>query len=302
MFLIHSNKMTLISLRLSFTVSLFVLFSVFPWKADAKTDREVVGLIGSVQTVFEESSTWKEGDIIGGYIYRYDKEGRQIEFETGMYKACESINDDERGNKSISSYDPKTRETKRTFFRSDGSSTGKNVTSYTVGGEVKEHRIYNHDGSLGFKTVYSYDEQGKKVKSQSYKTGGTLVTDSIIEHKINKDGNRVEINIDKAPTKSGKQNGGKSVTTFDKKGNRLEMVSYNNDGSLKGRYSYTYNEKGMETGSFDYNADGSLDSKTTSIYEFDSVGNWIKKTSQTWESKEGKLEPSLPFITKRTIC
>ena len=66
---------------------------------------------------------------------------------------------------------------------------------------------------------------------------------------------------------------------YDEKGNMIEVNYYNADESLGDKYTYKYDEKGNKIESIRYNADGSLRFKHTSNYEFDAMGNWIKKTS-----------------------
>lgn len=294
-----NDRIKCIFSRLFFTICLFVLFSVFPLETDAKTDREVMGLVGSVHTVLEESNTGgKEGGTIFGNLYTYDKEGRQIEFQFGIHKVGGSINDDDRGHKTIRSYDSNTRKEKTTFFRSDGSIYGKSVTTYNASGDVKEHLNYIEDGSLFYRMVYIHDKQGRKVGEQYYQ--GTFFNESVIEHKIDKNGNRIEISTF-STNQPDKTKHVKSIITFNKQGNVLERVIYSANNSVESKSVYSYNEKGIETGSNSYNSDGSLSGKTTYVYEFDSVGNWIKKTFHNWESKGGKLEPKPPLFTKRTI-
>ena len=70
----------------------------------------------------------------------------------------------------------------------------------------------------------------------------------------------------------------KTTYKYDVKGNKIESNFYNADGSLDGKVTYKYDEKGNMIEENDYRADGILESKRTYKYEFDTTGNWIKKT------------------------
>ena len=55
-------------------------------------------------------------------------------------------------------------------------------------------------------------------------------------------------------------------------------------GTLYRKHTYKYDEKGNKIEENKYDRDGNLYYKLTYKYEFDAVGNWIKKT----EFKKGK--------------
>ena len=66
---------------------------------------------------------------------------------------------------------------------------------------------------------------------------------------------------------------------YDFKGNVIESISYNAiNGSVNSKTTYKYDEKGNEIAVNRYNADGTMNYKYTYKYEFDTTGNWIKKT------------------------
>ncbi len=74
---------------------------------------------------------------------------------------------------------------------------------------------------------------------------------------------------------------------YDEKGNRIESINYNSDGSLLSKETFKYDEKGNRIESIKYNSDLSLNSKAT--YKYDKKGNVIEsnyRDSTSYESKE----------------
>ena len=85
-------------------------------------------------------------------------------------------------------------------------------------------------------------------------------------------------------------------------GNQLEQLVYAENGSLNQRYVSTLDAKGneIERTSFDTrdNRPGGTYSYT---YEFDSQGNWSKRTTSKQVTKEGRTELEPQYVDFRTI-
>jgi len=84
-------------------------------------------------------------------------------------------------------------------------------------------------------------------------------------------------------------------------GNQKEELVYSETGSLVQRNLYILDDKGNEIENTGFTADGSVYAKRSYTYEFDSNGNWIKRTSSgnVVSDKRPRLEP--PSVRLRTI-
>jgi hypothetical protein len=83
-------------------------------------------------------------------------------------------------------------------------------------------------------------------------------------------------------------------------GNQKEKLVYSENGSLVRRNLYILDDKGNVIEDTGFTRDGSVYAKRSYTYEFDSNGNWIKRTSSgNVVSKRPGLEP--PSVHLRTI-
>ena len=85
-------------------------------------------------------------------------------------------------------------------------------------------------------------------------------------------------------------------------GNQREELVYSADGSLNQRYLSVLDEKGNEVEETIFEArDGSIRSKHSYAYEFDSHGNWTKRTTSKWVTKDGRSSYEPQYVYYRTI-
>ena len=76
---------------------------------------------------------------------------------------------------------------------------------------------------------------------------------------------------------------------YNYKGNQKEELVYSADGSLNQKYLYTLDDKGNEIEEVIYETkNDSVRSKYTYGYEFDAKGNWTRRVSSKWGTKDGK--------------
>jgi YD repeat-containing protein len=121
------------------------------------------------------------------------------------------------------------------------------VYTYDVQRQLREDLVYQ--GRSLLKQVNSHDDRGRIVKSLSYRNG-----------------------ILQSATHS----------TYDQNGRLTEQRVYLPDGSLTSTATYRYDNRGNRTGEeFTHSTQASLNSKEVSAYEYDSVGNWIKKNNSS---------------------
>ncbi len=89
---------------------------------------------------------------------------------------------------------------------------------------------------------------------------------------------------------------------YNLKDNQLEELAYSSDGSLNQRYLSILNDKSNEIERTDFDVkNGSVRNRYSYEYEFDSTGNWIKKTTRKWVTKDGKSVSEPAWITYRNI-
>ena len=84
-------------------------------------------------------------------------------------------------------------------------------------------------------------------------------------------------------------------------GNQKEELVYAENGSLIRRHLYRLDDKGNPVESTDFAPEGSVRSKTSYSYEFDSNGNWTKRTMSRNETDERLRRLETPNIQVRTI-
>lgn len=155
-----------------------------------------------------------------------------------------------------------------TTFNEDGNKAG--VTSF------------NEDGSVSVKVTYLYDGQGRGVGTEGYsvmkqgKGGKTYRQKSV--YTLDERGNRVE--------EVGYQSDGtlshRRLSKYDAKGNKIEDVYYSWNGSRVGKLAYTYDERGNELTQTSYDADDAVSFKTASTY--DAQGRkteWVQHIGET---------------------
>ncbi len=245
--------------------------------AQEKSDREKANLLGPVrsvrsktidykdETLKQTSGTWNAESVT------YDEKGNEIEHITSLVQGS-------LVSKEVRTYD----------------ATGKLIGSVSsTDADVSERRIYTYEGGKLIRVV-SYDANGKVDSEQtnSYDKDGRLLEERYVV---------------------GKRAFGKTVFKYDQIGNLLEAAFYAPDGkkslAVMGpclgthRMTYTYNDLRKPTriahsepnGEVKWSWEYSYDSKgmiTTEkiqylsstqtfvyVYEYDSRGNWIKKTT-----------------------
>jgi len=78
-----------------------------------------------------------------------------------------------------------------------------------------------------------------------------------------------------------------------------EELVYSKTGSLTYRELYILDDKGNEIEDIDLEPDGSVSSKISYSYEFDSHGNWTKRTMNVLSDRHRRIEA--PSVHLRTI-
>jgi hypothetical protein len=126
---------------------------------------------------------------------------------------------------------------------------------------------FGSDNKLQLKKVYSYGDAEKPVRIDEYDLDGFR---------------------------------GYSTVKYDDRGNRLQHISYAPSGTLELKVTYSYDEKANLKEEVHYER-SDFRHRFVYEYEYDAIGNWVRKFSYKCSQPEGT--PScVPFeITYRTI-
>jgi hypothetical protein len=307
---------------------LMVIFAVVfcaSVNAQTKPDSEQDGLFGSVQSVKTEVAefTAKDGRNVEGprmpvQTVTYDERGNRL-------KRVEFNRDGSMAQTLVYTYDSEGRRIGYEDYTPGLSTARKHVYALDAKGNRVEYKIIQPTGSVADeKYFYKYDANGKKIAEELYhKTSlisrnenaydeqGRLMSQTI----YNPDGSissRIKnaIAADGKPTERTRYDGDlltyKVRYTYDKKGKLVELEtigSYvetdaNTEGYVTGKVVYIYKGKDQPKETLVFNPDGSLRERV--IVEYDSRGNWIKRTHRVRSAQNGK---ELPLqIEYRTIA
>ncbi len=94
----------------------------------------------------------------------------------------------------------------------------------------------------------------------------------------------------------------RGITTYDPRGRKIDSVDYPVEGStLPGKEQYRYDNKGNIVEMVVRDKDGSILSKESYEYAFDRLGNWIKMSSSVAVYENGKVIFEPIEVTYRTI-
>jgi hypothetical protein len=189
------------------------------------------------------------------------------------------------------------------------------MTSFNERGNLTKRELYDYKGNLSEIVVYGYIDGArvsntKMIRHEYDPPPGVATGPSAAGTKpkfdprySNKftfkydDQNRL---IEKAWFLSNGEPTIKYVYKYS--ANQRENLVYTETGSLNQRSIAILDEKGNEVERTHFKTqDGSIESKYSYAYEFDSKGNWTKRTVSKWVTKDGKsfYEPS--YVDYRTI-
>lgn len=307
----------------------------------AKTDREFDCLKGQVHTVKSESAVFvkKDGQYVKTavsqtHIVTYDRQGNRIEAVTygskdyGTDSSVHRIvyNFNSKGIatgweeyslgkqipvKNIYTYDNKGNRVKQTVTYSESNEQSILILIYdSKGNKVEERNYYPvpiiNDGKqinesfekyLYRSTKYKYD--GKNlIQTTHYSKDGSISYQGIFTYE---NGNQKEA-ISYSPNANGQLIRSSRISfNYDKRGNLIEKIIYNQDESIQTRYVDGYDEQGYRISRIIFDSNGKITSKGSLTYQFDSYGNWLSYTSDDINSSE-RINAGEPFATQlRTI-
>lgn len=264
------------------------------------------------RTLYDQSD-----EISARDVYTYDANGRSTGYEEYAVFFDKTLTIPRR---HVYTLNAAGRRVEYNVFETNGSVGTRFVYKYDAKGNLTEEQWYDHTGRLGGRTVYTFDENGNQTSRASYLADGTLDWKNISKYDAN--GNKTDVsqhhgntlkykilysydskgrileqetfefNRTPASFPSHLPHPGKVVYTYDDEKRTKEVATYQVDGALIHKVVYAYDERKNETGFTLFNADGSLSSKSrlTNI-EYDSNGNWTRKTLLKQSDKGGQPQP-----------
>ncbi len=219
--------------------------------------------------------------------------------------------------------DDRLRGEVKTVFEESESLTGTATVSgrkpsslkyYNKGGNLTKQELYDYKGNLSQITVYGYID-GARVSN--FKT---------IEHNYNPPPMRVESPPGAAPPKFDPRYSNKYMFRYDDQkrliektwflssgettgrdvykysGNQLETLFYSRDGSPRRRLVATVDDKGNKIEETEFQTpDGPVKEKYSYAYELDAKGNWTKRVTSKWVTKDGKSSFVADYVLYRTL-
>jgi hypothetical protein len=187
-------------------------------------------------------------------------------------------------------------------------------------------KYFNERGNLTKSELYDYKGNLFQISAYGYIDGERASNDEIIEHGYNPPPMAIAVAPGPTESKYDPRYHYKYRYKYDDQGNLKEKEMHSNNGKLWLRY--TYQIKGDQKETLVYSEDGTLnqkslatldaqgreteesyfDIKTNTVkerysytYEFDTKGNWIKRTASKWATRDGKSQFAPYSITYRTI-
>jgi hypothetical protein len=270
----------------------------------------VIGL-ATVTVVFPQTNNWKE-DGLAGKVRSLTLERVELEKKAG------SLFEGKRKPVETMRYTPEGAKIEETHYSSNGALLWTWVHAYGSDGRQRTIECRLANGSVSEKFVFAYNKD-KEIERDILGPDGSLREKS--SYAYDENGNNAEIDTVAADGTSV----GKWAYQYDDRGHVREWAAYNADGSIFEESTYTYDSEGRLKVAAEYRADNSLEKKVTYDskgneieaekdaadgtlgwkrtyeYDFDSTGNWIKRTTKELTGSSGKGDFAAVEIEYRTI-
>ncbi|MEK6283867.1 MAG: hypothetical protein AABN95_26235 [Acidobacteriota bacterium] len=185
---------------------------------------------------------------------------------------------------------------------------------YNERGNLTKKESYDYQGNLSDITVYGYLD-GARVSDwesirQEYNPPPMMIRSPAVEAAPKYDSrysHKFTFKSDdkkRLTEKTSLGNDGKLWLryVYNYSGNQREELVYSANGSLNQRYLSLLDDQGNEVEETIFETrDGSIRSKQQYAYVFDSHGNWTKRTTSKWVTKDGRSSHEPQHVYYRTI-
>jgi YD repeat-containing protein len=285
---------------------LIVFLTLTPIFAQPKERPSKHRLIGSVRTIREEIATfiqqrgaWIETDKKLLSIGRYEQNGNTIE---SLFYGGELTPRSRWGYRDGYLISAESRDGKRWSYTRDREGHLISIEEYDATGAMIGQTTYHYEPlekrtisyeldakghRTGKKTITIYDERERVVEVDSYDSKGGIESKRTYYYENDK--------LIKSKVSMGSGYSVNSRLSYDQNGRVVEKeqeLLWANPKEYKERYEY--DSRGNTVEVLHYRYGGNLIvGKTLYKYEYDSVGNWIKKTKLELDvnSEEEKYDP-----------
>jgi len=237
------------------------------------------------------------------HVYVVDSNARIVE-----YKVLES--DGSLGSHFTYEYDPKGNKLAEDFYTWMGTRGSRVVYTYDDKGHQLSATCYQPGDTLSWNTISSYDTDGRRIEWSNFQAG---VLKYKIKYRYDRQGRIVEeetfgFNAPSEIPLSHSPVPGKVVYVYNDSDLTKEVTTYLPSGTLKSRKIRTSDERGNETSRLTFDENGSTENNEISWYdshkpvrklsgtpltkfEYDSHGNWTRKTHLLWAAGAKEPEP-----------
>lgn len=164
----------------------------------------------------------------------------------------------------------------------------RGIFVYDEKGVLLEESYYNADNKLFSKLEYTFDEYGNLIQLSEYDPNGVLEEMQKSKFKDGLEQERYTYYYDAHHVLVTKYE-----YCYDKQGNLIEGLLFDDAKNLLGRWIYTYDEQQNLLSEESFDSDGVLVEKRTYNYKYDENGNWTERITYDGEENEPRV------ITKR---
>lgn len=211
------------------------------------SDLSRLNIRGSIKTIIEtdfrtssKQSKNQKSDALSKRVITFSEEGYQL-LQSNL-NPDGSLKED-----AAYKYDETGRKIEYQCNVTEGNFSYKSTFIYDENGNISEEIAKYSDGSLYYKSTFSYDDKGNQTEYTLYNLVGNVI---------------------------------KRITfKYDDLKRVIEENTLKPDGTLTTRYTYKYDNNGNKIEHAAYNPDNTLKGILTFKYEYDSSGNWAKKTT-----------------------
>jgi hypothetical protein len=227
-------------------------------------DREREGLLGPVSKVVAKSG-------VTTTTKTFDGTGTLIEVESRVSPPADQLELGDSVETLVYTYDPKGNRTAEMILEPDGERYPSRLYAYDRVGHRLAEAAYHMCGTFSSLQIYRYDANGQMRENLVYQSR------SLSRHVYSYDdrGRIVQSQLHRNGTVQ-------SATSFiyDQHDRLTEQRVYLSDGGLYSTASYQYDDRGNRTGeAVMHSTQTSLNSKEVAQYEYDSAGNWTRRTT-----------------------
>lgn len=278
-----------------FMLSVILLLTVSVFGNAQSNEKKGLSLTGSVRAVCEEIARLENhpGQVIEGQ--RVLIESMAFDFQGNLTERAGNHPDGSFQWKQgwMHTYDSSGNETRKTIYSAEGELIAMHVYTYDEKGRKTKLIRYNPDDSIQFYREHFYDEKGRLKEEYDFKEDGSPIVHVV--YIYNDKGQLIE----RAHYSPGDTLPHRFLWTYDGNGNVTSFGGITTAGITHFQDDLKYDKKGnlvKRVGS-----GGAMRTKILySDYEFDSLGNWVKRKIVRTEINAGEKQ-IINEVAYRTI-